>query len=156
MAQWQTQIDQLRKDERTPIVLAGLLVLLLLWTLLSLISTFKMHHLAISPTKPTAAVSPLPSLANLHLFGVYASNLEALPVTQLQLTLEGTVVSVDAPTLSHALISSPSAPTKVYAVGDTLPGNATITRITKDYVVINDNGSLEKLALPIKTVTSDE
>jgi hypothetical protein len=38
-------------------------------------------------------------------------------------------------------------------VGDALPGNATITRIGKHDVVLEDNGTLEKLALPIETIT---
>ena len=60
------------------------------------------------------------------------------------------------PTQSRALISSPSAPAEVYQVGSSVPGNATVTRIAKHYVVLNYNGTLEKLALPIQTLTSGE
>lgn len=154
MTSWQTQIEQLRKDQRTPIIIAGLLVLLLLWSLISFVSTFKSDHLVLTKTKLAMTPTPIPNLSNLHLFGVYASNLDALPTTQLQLTLEGTIVVVKEPALSRALISTPTTPTKVYMSGETLPGNATISRIAKDYVVIDDNGTLEKLALPIPTLTN--
>jgi general secretion pathway protein C len=62
---------------------------------------------------------------------------------------------VEFPKQSRALIAAPNMPAKVYQVGDTLPGNATIERIAKEYVVINDNGTLEKLALPIKTLQGE-
>jgi hypothetical protein len=44
----------------------------------------------------------------------------------------------------------------VYQVGDILSGGAAITRIAKYYVVINYNGTLEKIALPIQTLTNSE
>ena len=156
MMQWQTQLDQLRRDHRVPITLTALFALLLLWAVSDFIGTFTAHNLNMTAIKTTIAPEHLQNLADLHLFGVYASNLDALPTTQLQLTLEGTIVILEAPAQSRALIASPNAPTKVYQVGDALPGNATITRIAKQYVVVDDNGMLEKLVLPIQTVTNSE
>lgn len=156
MTQWQTQLDQLRRDHRVPIALAALFALLLLWAVSDFINTFTAHNLNMTTTKTIIAPEHLQNLADLHLFGIYASNLDALPTTQLQLTLEGTIVILDTPAQSRALIASPNAPAKVYRTGDTLPGNTTITRIAKEYVVLNDNGALEKLALPIQTVTNSE
>lgn len=156
MAQWQTTIDELRKDQRVPLVIAAVLALLLLWMMWQTISGFIEGRRNLTVNQPVAASEHLQNLADLHLFGVYSTNLESLPTTQLQLVLEGTVVIVDAPTLSRALITAPGAPTKVYKVGDTLPGNATITRIAKQYVVLNDNGMLEKLALPINMLKNEE
>lgn len=154
MTQWQTQWDAFRKDHRTPLWLAGLFLLLLLWEMWSLITVFITTHqrTVVAKTQPTP-VSLYP-LENLHLFGVYAANLDSLPTTQLQLMLEGTIVVLNAPNLSRALIATPGAPATVYQTGDTLPGNATITRIAKHYVVINHNGALEKCALPIPTLST--
>ncbi|GEM_PF-5509804 len=149
---WQAQLNHLRQDHRVPMVLTAFFAFLLLITIGNTVITLTAHHAKTALTK-TQPIEPLPNIADLHLFGVYSANLDNLPSTQLQLTLEGTVVSNEAPAQSYAMISAPNQPTKVYKVGDTLPGNATITRIAKHYVVLDDNGTLEKLALPIETIT---
>ncbi len=149
---WQTQLNQLRQDHRLPMVLTAVFAVLLLITIGNTVITLTAHHAKIALTK-AQPIEPMTNIADLHLFGVYSANLDNLPTTQLQLTLAGTVVSLEAPAQSYALITAPSQPTKVYKVGDTLPGNATVTRIAKQYVVVNDNGTLEKLALPIETIT---
>ena len=149
---WQTQLNQLRQDHRVPMVLTVIFAVLLLITVGNTLITLSMHHAKAALTQ-TQPIEPLANIADLHLFGVYSANLDNLPTSQLQLTLEGTVVSLEAPAQSYALITAPSQPTKVYKVGDTLPGNATVTRIAKHYVVLDDNGTLEKLALPIETIT---
>lgn len=149
---WQTQLNQLRQDHRVPMVLTAFFAILLLMTIGNTVITLTAHHAKISRIK-AQPVEPLANIADLHLFGVYSANLDNLPTTQLQLTLEGTVVSLEAPAQSYALITAPSQPAKVYKVGDTLPGNATVTRIAKHYVVLDDNGTLEKLALPIEIIT---
>lgn len=154
--QWQAQIDKLRKDPRLPVVLAGIFTLLLLSSVLSVIDTFATHHAKITAAKTGPVVERFQRLSDLHLFGVFAPSLDALPTTQLALSLEGTVVSLETPNESRALIAVPNMPAKVYQVGDKLPGNATITRIAKHYVVINDNGALGKLALPIQILKNDE
>lgn len=156
MTQWQTQLDQIRRDHRTPLAIAGLFAILLLWAMNNLIDTFKTHHTAITAAKSIVTPMHLQPLAKLHLFGVYAANLDDLPTTQLQLTLEGTIVIPDMPAQSRALIASPSAPAEVYQVGNSVPGNASVTRIAKHYVVLDYNGTLEKLALPIQTLTTGE
>ncbi len=156
MVQWQTQFEQHSRNPRTPLAIAALLAILLLLTVGQLIDsiTADRHQIAATITKTTSA--PLPNLADLHMFGVFSSNLSNLPATTLQLTLEGTIVVVNAPKQSRALIASPNVPAKVYQVGDTLPGNATITNITKDYIVINDSGTLEKLILPVPPLLTGE
>ena len=154
MLQWQTQLDQIRKDPRAPLVLSAIFGLFLLYAIWQLIDTF----ITDGPKIPSAHTVIVPehqlNLADLHLFGIYSASLETLPDTRLQLTLEGTIVILSNPNLSRAVISAPGHPAKVYQVGDKLPGNATVTKIAKHYVVINDNGSLEKLALPIQTIST--
>lgn len=149
MAQWQAQLDSLRRDQRTPLVIAAIFIILLFLSISQLINTILDHTTKIQAAQTAASPERLINLAELHMFGVFSANLDSLPTTTLQLTLEGTVVNVDSPADSYAIIGSPNQPAKMYQVGNTLPGNATITRITKDYIVLNDNGTLEKLALPI-------
>lgn len=154
MASSQINLDQLRRDPRVPLILAAIIAVIFIFTLWGMISQFLTHqakHVAITQAAPTHR---LVNISDLHLFGVYINNLQDLPTTQLQLTLSGTVVSVNSPDESHALIASPGQPTKVYQVGDTLPGNATITRVARHYVVINENGTLQKLALPVDQLSN--
>jgi hypothetical protein len=101
MTQWQTQIDELRKDHRVPLLLAGLCALLLLWSASDLVGTLATHHLAINTAKVKSTPKQLYHLADLHLLGVYPANLSDLPTTQLPFTLEGTIIAVDAPTQSR-------------------------------------------------------
>ena len=155
MMEWQTELDKLRRDHRTPLIMTALLSILLLLAIWQFAAAFiTPDPIVTTVTQPAPA--PLQNLGKLHLFGVYASNLDSLPMTQLPFILEGTVVFLDTPHQSRALVSSSSGPAKVYQVGSALPGNATITRIAKDYVVLNNNGALEKLALPIHILTSGE
>ena len=152
MNHWQTQLNQLRQDHRVPIALTVLFVIFALITVTHTAITLTTHHTKIMATR-TQPVTPLQNIADLHLFGIYSANLDNLPATQLQLTLAGTVVSLESPQQSYALITAPNQPTKVYRTGDTVSGNATVSRIAKHYVVLDDNGSLEKLTLPIETIT---
>lgn len=156
MAQWQTQFELYRRDHRVPIILAACLTLILLLLITQFIKNFRTDHLAITATKTLAIVEPPLNLAHFHLFGIYDTSLKQLPNTPLQLILEGTVVFANDPTQSRALISSPNQPAKVYQINDTVPGNAKITRIEKDFIVVDDNGSSEKLALPIDSLLSNQ
>ena len=155
MTQWRTQLEQLHKDHRVPVMLTVLFAMLLLLAIWDCFHTITQHHRTMTAQKITASPEHLQNLADLHLFGVYASNLDNLPNTQLQFTLEGTIVSSDFPKQSRALIAMPNTPAKVYQIGDVVSGNATITRIAKHYVVLDDNGTLEKLALPINELQSE-
>lgn len=154
MREWQTQLDTLRRDQRVPLGLAVFLSLLLLWAVINFITVFFHSEPKAAAVQTVSVTKHTQNLADLHLFGAYSAI--ALPVTDLQLTLEGTIVVIDSPLRSQALISSPGQPAEVYHVGESLPGNATVTRIDKDYVVLNDNGALQKLALPIQTVANSQ
>lgn len=150
MTDWQTYIDKARHDPRSPTILTAIISIMLIFTVWDMISDFIPQHKKITAAQ-TQPIQPLTQVANLHIFGVYSSTLQALPATRLTLTLEGTAVVLDAPTQSRALITANQI-TKVYQVGDTISSNATITHIAKHHVVINDNGALEKLSLPIETL----
>lgn len=148
------QLDHLRQDHRIPMLLGLVFILLLLIAISNSIMTFTADHTKAKQTLVQQTPNkPLPNIANLHLFGIYSTNLSNLPLTQLQLTLAGTVVSLSRPSESYALITSPGQPTKVYKTKAALPSGATIRRIEKNYIVLDDNGALEKLTLPIKTLS---
>lgn len=139
----------LRHDPRTPRALTAIIALLFILALWNTITDFISHHTKIIAAQHAEKITPLTHVADLHIFGIYINQTQNLPATQLQLTLDGTVVVLGAPNESLALITGPGEPTKVYHVGNALPGNATITSIAKHEVIINDNGQLQKLLLPI-------
>lgn len=148
---WQQLPLQIRKNQHTPLVIAiifGLLILLSAW---QLINIFKSEKTKPIPT-PTVKSAHTINIAQLHLMGIYDAKTADIPLTQLQLTLQGTVVVADDPTQSRALIQSPNQPTKVYKIGDFVPGNAKVEKIEQTFVLINDNGQLQKLRLPIQTL----
>lgn len=141
----------LRHTTYTPIILMVLFVMLCVETAWQLIDTFTLHPTVFNADKNIKTDYHYP-INQVHLFGRYAANLDTLPHTTLPFTLEGTVVEMGNPALSHAMIKTAAQHTKVYRVGDALPNNIIISQITKEYVILNNNGQLEKLPLPIQTV----
>ncbi len=89
------------------------------------------------------------NLADLHLFGLYDTNLANLPKTSLQLTLQGTESNKTGEGLVIAVIAGPDGQAKAYKIGDNLPGGAIVHKILPMKVIIEHNGNLEELDLPI-------
>jgi type II secretory pathway component PulC len=126
-----------------PLVVAGLFLILSAWMVYQLIDSFKFTP----PAMPAVVVqppAPIPQVSNLHLFGMVEA--------QLHLTLQGTVVDVYDASKSHALIMSPGEPTKIYTVGEFVPGNAKVTKIESYGVILDNAGQLQRLNLPLKTL----
>lgn len=69
------------------------------------------------------------------------------PETQLNLTLKGAYAPGDGSGI--AIVATGGGPEKVYAVGDTIAGNARITGIFGDRVVLRRNGRAETLRLDL-------
>ncbi|HYW03093.1 MAG TPA: type II secretion system protein GspC [Gammaproteobacteria bacterium] len=69
------------------------------------------------------------------------------PETGLNLKLYGIFTSGRAGR-SRAIIARGNQDEKIYGVGDQLPGNAVVTHIYPDRVIIRRNGALEALRLP--------
>ena len=91
------------------------------------------------------------TLRQYHLFGKYDGKLVNLPSTQLPLTLEGTIVSPNKQA-SYALVASTDTPSKVYKVGEILPGGATLYQIQNKQIILKYNNQLQSLRLPIHTI----
>jgi len=95
--------------------------------------------------------SPAPatvSVAHAHLFGRYLASMANLPETPLPLTLQGTVLNPQHPHDAMALIKADGT-TKLYVVGDALPGGATLNHVGRTRVVIKLNGQLQNVRLPV-------
>lgn len=156
MPTWETWLEELPKDRRASTLIIVVLVAGIIGTGCQLIGTLITTHKTHNTFTTSHVEKKLLAIADLHLFGAYNASLADLPSTQLQLTLVGTVVMMDDPNASRALIMSPGAATKVYRIGDIVSGNTALTRIENHYVVLNDAGTLQKLALPIKLLPTME
>ena len=93
-----------------------------------------------------------------HLMGVVARTTEPVktavpsdaPDTRLKLTLRGALAS-DEPDNARAIIADAQGKDEQYSIGDTLPGNAELSEIYPDRVILKRNGRYETLRLPVDT-----
>ena len=109
------------------------------------------------PPAPLAAWHPqsramdVASLIAGHLFGVAPPSVEGsadnAPRTHLPLVLTGVIAARD-PSQGLALIGPSAQSVRVYAVGDSIPGGATLAAVLPRKVLLRHNGVVRSLALP--------
>src|SRR5579883_986701 len=91
------------------------------------------------------------AITNTHLFGVAPTPVEGngtnAPQTSMPLVLTG-VIAANDPRDGLAILGPSIEATKVYAVGDNIPGGARLHAVFTDHVLLDRDGSLEALALP--------
>jgi general secretion pathway protein C len=102
----------------------------------------------------TAAVQARPLdlevINRAHLFGLNPVGGEpgGPPIApKVPLVLTGVIAGNDAQN-GLAIIGQSAQATKVYAVGDTIPGGVKLHAVYEDRVILDDNGELQTLALP--------
>ena len=156
MHDYQQHWQHFKNNARAPLFAMLILLICIAFCIISLINSLMQTGNSTSTVKVNSS-SPLVihNIAQYHLFGKYDDNLANLPQTQLQLTLEGTVFSPNQQHTGYALISSPSTPTKVYHIGDNVPGGATIYKVENNQVILKYNNQLQSLRLPIETILID-
>lgn len=97
----------------------------------------------------------------LHLFGEVQARRaslrtdRAMPKTMLRLTLRG-VMAGDQPDSGGAIIAEANGNERFYGVGHAVPGNATLVEVYATRVVLERNGRLETLHLPVDSVVGDK
>ena len=110
-------------------------------------------ELAPVPVNPDRQlISQMPSW---HLMGVALQGTQPVqtntpveaPETKLNLILKGALASND-PEHARAIIADPRGKEEQYAVGEQLPGNAELSEIHPDRVILKRNGRFETLRLP--------
>jgi len=142
-------------------------ILLVIW-IASLVATLTWDLLAPSETPETAAVVaesvPVPpnpdrqlisQLPGWHLMGVTAKGSAPVkisapvdaPETKLKLVLRGVYSSEDQDK-GHAIIADPRGKEEQYSIGDMLPGNAELSEVHADKVILQRGGRYETLRLP--------
>jgi general secretion pathway protein C len=111
-------------------------------------------------TTPASAVpdperQKIREMTNWHLFGKVARETQVVkavapveaPETRLKLVLRGAFASDDKE-IARAIIADPRGKEEQYAVGEKLPGNAELSEIHPDKVILMRNGRYETLRLP--------
>jgi len=144
------------------VLLIGWQVARIVWTLVPGPSA---GDLVPAPTAPVPVAGPsggdadVSAIAAAHLFGIAEEapvETAPLPVadenlddTRLtNLVLKGTIASA-IPEYSVAVIADSNADQKVYAIGDAITSNASLHAVYADRVVLNENGNLTNLKLPV-------
>ncbi|PHQ81603.1 MAG: hypothetical protein COB66_01725 [Coxiella sp. (in: Bacteria)] len=145
-------LENWRNDNRIPLGLMALMALLLVIYLYDLTGDFRSTSSSVS-TSASGHVTSIQNISQWHVFGTYDDNMQNLPATQLQLVLEGVMLSPNNPQQSYAIISSPSTPAKVYKIGDQIPGGAKLKAIQRQEVVLRYQGQLQSLKLPVEQLT---
>ena len=163
----QADVIRILQSRNTRRVIWGLNVLLVIW-IASLIATLTWDLLAPSePPEPVAVVAesvPVTSSPDLqlisqlpgwHLMGVVEKGSAPVktsapvdaPETKLKLVLRG-VFSSDDQGNARAIIADPRGKEEQYSIGDTLPGNAELSEVHADKVLLQRSGRYETLRLP--------
>ncbi len=139
-----------------PMIIGLCLAMLILWQLsvvaLSFFSPGKMatqQGIKIVEEKRAMKGALADAGLNTIFFGDYVpENLKDASVKQSKLNLDMVgIIFADDEQDSHVIISE-GGQEKIYYVGDTLPGNVIIKRITTDGVFVIRDGSLESLSFP--------
>jgi general secretion pathway protein C len=150
-------------QQRLPLAVSALLVLLLAWQLVQLAWTLLGAGGTLPPPAPAAAPAPGPvaqavdvgAIVNAHLFGeasapaAGSTDPNSVAATQMPLVLVGTIANTD-PTLGYAIIGESAAAAKVYAVGKTITGGTKLHSVYPDRAILDRGGKLEALLLPKK------
>ena len=100
-------------------------------------------------------------LENWHPFGVGTAAgaiaaQAAAHETALSLTLKGVYFSAPGRDSGYAIIAIRGSGERAYAVGDTVPGDATLYRVEKRRVILEHGGRLETLSLPKPDAQNDD
>ena len=151
---------------QNPVILAGLVVVALAITAVAgsagkLASTLlfdpEPQPLAVNTASTSTAIDPT-GITNRNFFGLASDKptvaLESLPETKLELTLRGAFAAADE-NEAGAIIEDDKKVAEQYNVGDELPGNATLSAIYPDRVVLSRNGLLETLYFPVGDFSDD-
>ena len=142
------KLQELLYHRRVAESVAILITLLLLLTLYQKTKFFFQASLKAENVFQPQQIEKLPNIAKMHLFGDYGViEAQLLPKTNLDLVLEGVLYGGDFP---EVIITAPNEKAKIYRVGQSVPGGATIKKILPKGVILEQN---EKNALlPLKTM----
>lgn len=143
--------DQLN---RQPWLVLGALVALLAlfvylsWSAITIVWFPKDNNSIPAVISLPAAGPAASSIAQMHLFGTSPEDLSNLPLASLGLEVQGIFFNAQA-NQSRVLIAAPEQVPTFYKVGDSLPHNVKIYKITANNVIVVYQGQLQKLPLSL-------
>jgi len=164
-------------DKQLPVIATLIAIILLTHSVAALTWKFvpvpKSPAIPVNLTEPSRAAGNRPRVAvdqpvaakisQLHLFGKFEvkqvapppkMDVASAPETRLNLKLRGVFSSQDKD-IARAIISDPKGDDDSYAIGDSVPGGAILNDILEDRVILERNGQLEVLKLPVEALPGD-
>lgn len=156
-------IKSMRISVKGPQGVAIVLALVIGWQLTALIDPWVNPESATLSAPPPGVASPSASRAleersatirAAALFGRADEAVTTVP-SALGWVLVGIVAAKDDPGAGRAILGETAASTRVYAVGDRLPGERRLHSVYADRVLLERAGVLEELKLPRLTSASD-
>jgi general secretion pathway protein C len=123
----------------------------------------KLTRVASNQSRNEAADQPVAAkIGQFHLFGKFEKKTApppqmeaaAAPETRLNLKLRGVFSSEDKD-IARAIIADAKGEDESYAIGDEVPGGAILNDIFEDRVILERNGQLETLKLPMESVPGE-
>ena len=158
------RVLQSPQTRRVILVINLLLIVWIASILASLTWDLLSPDAAIEPVEAVADAAPvqvnpdrqlISQMPGWHLMGVarqssapvQASTPVTAPETKLKLILRGVLASND-PDNARAIIADPRGKELQYGLGDTLPGNAELSEVHPDRIILKRNGRFETLRLP--------
>lgn len=143
----------------------GLLALAIAWTLVRFVSLFvggDSWSITLGPGNRAVASAPKTdtTLATHHLFGAAPEPINPAiainaPETELDLELKGTVTAADRDE-ALAIIADESGRSRMYSVGDELPGAASLYRVYAERVLLRTAEGVESLSLRPENAADDD
>lgn len=103
-----------------------------------------------SPVVPVYQEPSIDTIPSMHLFGASLSDKD-LPLVSIGLQVQG-IFFDSASGKSRALIGMAGQAPQMYNVGDILPGNVKIFKITRDSVIVIYNNQLSKLLFTLQGI----
>ncbi len=146
---------------RAPGVLVGVLALALAGQAALVVSDLAGGDSAgpapLRPWHPHASAPDVAGILAAHLFGIAPQGAEPLtgdaPQTRLPLVLTG-VIAGSTPERGLAILGPSPQSARVYAVGDSIPGGATLAAVLSRKVLLRQHGTLRSLALPQQSLAA--
>lgn len=145
--------EQLIHNRRIPLVLSLLISVIAIWYVVMIVMQWSLPK----PQQTVYVAIHIPHVPQVeltHVYGKFVESLDSLPETQLQVTLQGVIIMTGTSNKNAAIISSPDKPAKLYHIGDIIPGDAELKKVMMTQVVIVNQGELQRLSLPIKSLAT--
>jgi len=154
LTQLKQQLLDIGQQRWAALLVVLIMVIVAFWLLISSVQSLWFSHQNSTVAVPVISNITAPAaniVPSLHLFGSSVTDLKDLPLASLGLQVEGIFMNLQAGN-SRALISMTGQAPQMYNVGDMLPGNVKIYKITASSVIVSYNNQLAKLPFSLQGI----